>query len=160
MFLRFLSVAALAGLGFVPAPAQAQEVLDQAKSCIFERFEAQQQPTECIETAHVACLTVDEGTPLVAVVCFREQADMWNGGIRDLMVGLNASAPQDIALIAGIETKYDILSALMQCDRINELALAVSDETAEVIQRQKAQCDAMAAGLAYARLAWRVRDMQ
>ena len=73
---------------------------------------------------------------------------------------VQSTGPEDLAVVAGIETKYDILSGLMQCDRMKELAQAMSEDTPEAVQRQYAQCSATAAGLAYARLHWRTREGQ
>ena len=73
---------------------------------------------------------------------------------------ISAIADDRIAAIAGIELKYDLITARTQCDRMEELALAASGQPAETIRRQKSRCEAGAAGLAYLRLKLRARSLQ
>ncbi len=158
--LLFAGVCALAATTLFLTPyAKADEALDRANTCILEETEAGRQPTNCIDDVQKECLAVPEGTPAVATLCFREAKDRWNGGIRGLMEKIKATGNQDMAIVAGIEVKYDILSGLIQCDRIEELARTVSGKSPDVIQRQKNQCIATTSGLAYARLKWRARAL-
>ena len=160
MFLRFLAVpTAILGALFA-APVVAEVDLSQVQTCVAERIEAGDQPLSCIDEAQLDCTAINPETPLVAVVCFHDASDAWNAGIRDTMMRVQSTGPEDLAVVAGIETKYDILSGLMQCDRMKELAQAMSKDTPEAVQRQYAQCSATAAGLAYARLHWRTREGQ
>lgn len=159
MFLGRISVIAAVMCGLTTHVAYAEVTLEAVDACINSQIAAGADISSCVMDAHAECFSIDESTPLVAVVCFHDAGEVWNGGIRSLMETVITKAPEDISAIAGIETKYDILSGLMQCDRMQELSLAVSSQTGEEIQRQKAQCDATAVGIAYSRLFWRSRDL-
>lgn len=126
-------------------------------ACILERFETGAAPTDCIDAAHAACLSSSTEAHSVAALCFRDAQSRWNEGIKARLEAFTATASEEIAAIAAIEVKYDVLSGLLQCDRMQDLSLAVSQMTPEAILRQKSQCDATALGLAYARLLWRAR---
>lgn len=157
MNLRILgAITLLSGLG----SAAAADQLETADACILERFEAGTPVTACIDAAHATCLAEPEDTAAVASVCFRTAQEGWNAGIKALMDQIRGGASDDIATVAAIEVKYDVLAALMQCDRMQELALAVSDLSQQAILRRKSQCDATGLGLAYARLKLRARDIE
>lgn len=155
-----LGIALLAMTQILAVPARAEVDLEKANSCIQEEIGAGQQPTACVDEAHVECISVPEGTPAIASLCFREAQDVWSAGIKGLMEQIRAGAAEDLAVIAGIEVKYDLLAGLLQCDRMEELALAVSNLTEDAILRQKSHCEATASGLVYARLFWRARDLR
>jgi hypothetical protein len=65
---------------------------------------------------------------------------------------------RDIATIAAIEVKYDLLTALLMCDRMEELQLAVGQIAEEDLLLGVAQCKAQAAASSYVRLFARARD--
>jgi len=142
------------------SPSYGESGLGSINACILENIDGGEKPASCIDAAHDDCVQVPEGTPSVASVCFRAAKDRWGAGIKALMEKVTAQASGDVAVIAGIETKYDILAGLTQCDRLEELALAVSGRPHEVVLRQKSQCVSTAFGLAYARLVWRTRDLE
>lgn len=148
----------LAGLMLAP-PAQAEPRLDldTVRSCVETAAELGQKPTTCVDDAHAPCLQVSTETPAVAGLCFAETRQDWSDAIAARMAELGEKAPERIAALAGIEVKYDLLSALVQCDRMEELAL-LRELPAEEIQLQKARCTATASGLAYIRLLWRLPD--
>lgn len=156
-----LGVSALLAAVFValaPAPIGAEETgAAQAATCIAERIAQGRAPNDCVDARHAICTGLSQQTPAVAVVCFRTAEQEWSQASRAILDRLQAEAPEEITAIAGIELKYDLLSGRLQCDRIEELAIAVSDHGSEAIARQKARCQATAAGLAHVRLAWRAR---
>ena len=141
-------------------PAIAEVDLTTVNSCLTERLAGGEPPATCIDDAQVACMNVSRETPAVATLCFVEAEQEWQAAIASLMKTISQNAPEEIAAIAGIEARYDLLSALLQCNRMEELSLAVGRETGEAIQRQNAHCKANAAGLTYARIFLRSRDLR
>lgn len=141
-------------------PAMAEVDLARVNSCLTERLAGAQPPATCIDDAQVSCVSVNRDTPAVATLCFVEVEQEWQAAIASLMKTISQNAPEEIAAIAGIEAKYDLLSSLLQCSRMEELSLSVGRETGEAIQRQNAHCKANAAGLTYARIFLRSRDLR
>ncbi|WP_394689390.1 hypothetical protein [Hoeflea sp.] len=141
------------------APAMAQMNIDGVNSCLSERLAAGQTPATCVDEAHSACTAVNSDRPAVATLCFVEVEKDWQSGIAALMTTIKEKANEDIAAVAGVEGKYDLLSALLQCSRMEELAVIVGRESDDAIQRQTARCKANAAGLTYARLFLRSRNL-
>lgn len=160
MLLRtFCLLAPLAAQLALSAPAMAEMDLDGVNSCLSDRLAAGQPPATCLDEAHSACTAVNSDRPAVAALCFVEMEKDWQSGIAALMTIIKEKAPKEIAAIAGVEGKYDLLSALLQCSRMEELALVVGRESDEAIIRQNARCKANAAGLTYARLFLRSRNL-
>lgn len=140
-------------------PAMAQMDLDGVNDCLSERLSAGQAPATCIDEAHSPCTAVNSDRPAVATLCFVEVEKHWQSGIAALMATIKEKASEDIAAVAGVEGKYDLLSALLQCSRMEELAVIVGRESNDAIVRQNARCKANAAGLTYARLFLRSRNL-
>ncbi|WP_323771292.1 hypothetical protein [Antarctobacter sp.] len=140
-------------------PAAAEEPLDlnAVRACVSTAIDLGNKPTGCVDSAHSACLRVSSETPAVAALCFEEARAQWSDAIGTRMEHLRDAAPERIAALAGIELKYDLLSSLVQCDRMEELAL-LREIPAEEIRTQKSRCTATASGLAYIRLLWRLPD--
>jgi hypothetical protein len=65
------------------------------------------------------------------------------------MADITARADDRIAKIAGVELKYDLISGLTECNRMEDLARVGSDQSPELIQREREHCEASAAALAY-----------
>ncbi|MHA6262564.1 hypothetical protein ACXYMO_05120 [Arenibacterium sp. CAU 1754] len=153
----------LAGLAFATAPLAipcwAGVDLATADACIVQSTESGQNPAACIDDAHAACQSAPSDTPAVATLCYVEAKTAWTQGIKTVMADVTAKAPETIATIARIEVKYDILANLVQCDRIEELALAASGAPEQDIVLQKSRCTAAASGLAYVRLKWRAGQL-
>lgn len=141
-------------------PAYAQVNLDAANSCILDSFASGQGPDTCIQAAHQECLAEPESMAAAATLCFTRANDTWSQGIAAQMTEIRDRASPDITAIAQIETKYDMLSGLLQCDRVEELAIAVSDQSGPAIQRAKSMCAATTAAYTYAKLLWQTRNMQ
>ncbi|WP_167647537.1 hypothetical protein [Mameliella alba] len=150
-----LTLAAL--LLAAPLQAEPRLDLDNLRSCVETAVDLGKAPTACVDTAHAPCLEISTETPAVAGLCFTETRQEWSEAIAARMADLGEKAPERIAALAGIEVKYDLLSSLVQCDRMEELAL-LRELPAEEIQLQKARCTATASGLAYIRLLWRLPD--
>ncbi|KUF12109.1 hypothetical protein AVJ23_05940 [Pseudoponticoccus marisrubri] len=146
---------ALAG----PAAAQEPERIDPAatRACVEEALARGAAPTGCVEAAHAPCLAVPAETKMVASLCFETARQDWSGAIAARMATLRETAPEQIAALAGIEVKYDLLASLLQCDRLEELA-RLRETPAEDVLLQEARCAATAAGLAYIRLVARLPD--
>lgn len=160
MTFRFRCLFALLAVQLLlPAPAMAQTDLDGVNACLSERLASGQLPASCVDEAQAACMTINRETPAVATLCFVEVEKEWQSGIAVLMGTIKENAPEEIAAIAGVEGKYDLLSALLQCSRMEELAIVVGRDSDEAIIRQNARCKANAAGLTYARLYLRSRNL-
>lgn len=160
MLLRSLCLLApLAVQLALPAPAMAEMDLNGINACLSDRLEARQPAATCLDEAHSACMSINIDTPAVAALCFVELEKEWQAGIAALMTGIKQKASEEIAAVAGVEGKYDLLSALLKCSRMEELALIVGRESDDAIVRQNARCKANAAGLTYARLFLRSRDL-
>lgn len=157
MRIHTLISAAIVGL---PVVAHADVDLAGVEACVATALEAGGNPAACVEDAQSNCLLTPSDAPAVGMLCYVEAEAAWQEGLQGLMAGVQANAPEDIATIAAIELKYDLLSGRLQCDRVEELSLAVGTEPEDVIQRQKARCTATTAGLAYVRLSWRSQDYQ
>ncbi|WP_121633704.1 hypothetical protein [Tropicibacter alexandrii] len=140
----------------IALPAWAVD-LDAVNSCIDTARAEQGNPNQCIDAAHQPCLVDSAEAPAAAILCFTEARETWSEGIASRMDTLRANAPEDIAALAGIEVKYDLLASLVQCDRLEELG-RLRDAPTEQVVLQKARCTATASGLAYTRLLWRLPD--
>ncbi|MDA7429549.1 hypothetical protein PGB28_13855 [Primorskyibacter aestuariivivens] len=145
---------------WIAAAAKADVALDRVDACLAERMAAGQPAMPCVDEAHAACMNVDNETPAVATLCFVEAGKAWNNGIAGTMARIATKAPDEITAIARIEVKYDLLSALLQCSRLEELALSVGRDSEEKILRQNARCKENATGLTYARLFLRSQDLR
>ena len=146
MFLRRRAAICVLPLMFWNSPALAEVDLAAADSCILDRIDSGKPVAECIEAAQADCAAQVADASAVAAVCFREVRDGWNAGIKAVLDKVQATASEEIGAIAAIEVKYDLLAGLVQCDRMEELARAVSEQSAEVILRQRSQCEASASG--------------
>jgi len=152
--------AALAMLASLIHPAAAEVDISEVDACLTERLSAGRPPATCIDDAQSDCMRVDNEVPAVATLCFVEAEKKWQNGISGLMAQISDAAPDEIAAIAAIEVKYDLLSALLQCSRMEELSLTVGRDSEPAILRQNARCKSNAAGLSYARLYLRSRDLR
>lgn len=141
-----------------PAGSSAQDQAGETASCVETRIGQQARPGACIEQVLQACDRAPANTPAVAMLCYEQAREVWGQGLSARMAAIREGADDRIAAIAGIEVKYDLLAALMQCDRVEELALMGEAEASD-IQRGKARCAAAATGLVYVRLLMQARDL-
>lgn len=137
--------------------AQAASDLD---TCIGSRIEKSEDPSVCVDPALTECTAIVDAQGAVAALCYKQAKDSFGAQIKAALNDVKSTAAEDIATITAIETKYDILSGLMQCDRLEELARAVSDQTADSILREKSRCEAMTLGLGYVRLKLRAEGIK
>ncbi|WP_417260018.1 hypothetical protein [Celeribacter sp.] len=140
-------------------PLWAESTIADVDACIATSIDEGTAPTACVELAHTECTEFPDDMNSSAALCFTQAKDMWSQGITARMEDIKAKAAPEIATIAGIEVKYDLLSALVQCDRMEELNSLREGVTDEEILRQKTACAATASGLAYTKLAWRSRQL-
>lgn len=153
-----LMLTAACAFGAGPGAADAARLdLPTINACVATAADLGKSPNGCVDTAQVPCLRVNTDTPAVAALCFEESRAEWAAAISARMTEISDRAPERISALAGIEVKYDLLSALVQCDRMEELAL-LREITPQEIQLQKTHCTAYASGLAYIRLLWRLPD--
>jgi hypothetical protein len=146
--------------GSLAGTAYGEVALQTVNACISDRLSANEPVTVCIDAAHADCNSVSAETPAIATLCLVNAEKAWSGGIAGVMSEISELASEDIAAIAAIEVKYDLLSALLQCDRMEELQLVVGRESETEILRMNARCKARATALTYARLFVRSRDLQ
>ncbi|SEF76314.1 hypothetical protein [Jhaorihella thermophila] len=139
------------------AAQPAGDRLADPEGCLSRQAEANRPVADCVNEAQVACFQYEEASP-AANACFLAAKEEWGELIAARMDRIRATAPPEIAAIAGIEVKYDLRGNLMQCDRMEELALVREDPGPAVLAR-RVRCEATAVGLAYAKLWLQSRDM-
>ena len=142
----------LAAQGRIPA---AEEV----NSCIAAQSAAQAPAADCVARAHEPCLDLAARAPMAALQCFLTAKADWSNRIAARMEFVAGAGGEDIAAIAGIEVKYDLLQNLLQCDRMESLTL-LREDPSEATALQRARCEAVAAGLAYAKLVLQSRSLE
>lgn len=137
--------------------AAAEVDIAAANACIVDAASAGGNPATCIDAAQDECLSNAGATPAVSALCFTRARDSWSAALGEVIAEVVARSDDRIAAIARIETKYDLLSNLLQCDRVEELAIAASELSGEEIGVQKARCQSTAAALTYVQLFLRAR---
>lgn len=140
-------------------PAGAEISIETVNACITKAAEDGTNPNLCVDQAHTDCGAIAEDMHTVATLCFTEAQQVWGDAISTKLAEVQAKTDENIGAVAAIETKYDVLSALVQCDRMEELS-RLTESTADLVQRQKAGCQSTASGLAYVRLFWRSRALK
>jgi len=140
-------------------PAMAEVDLNTVNACIDTAANEQTNPALCIDQSHTACLDGAQETPAIATLCFTETRQQWTDSVGARMQAATANLNDRMQSVLNIETKYDLLSSLIQCDRMEELAIAATVSPGDSIALQKARCLSTASALAYVRLYIRVRDI-
>ncbi len=110
---------------------------------------------DCVAEALAPCQAEPDDMHAVATLCFRNSRSAFDAGINEAMTRLRADGEEALVTLLSIESKYDMLGGLLQCDRMEELALALSNIPPDAIARQKAQCQATTSALVLARLTLR-----
>lgn len=129
------------------------------RACIDTQIAAQAPTQSCIQAELRDCATIDTSEGAEAtVLCYVTAQDGWTVAIKARLDELRAAADEKIADIAGVEVKYDVLSGLLQCDRMQELSL-LTDRSSNEINIQKSGCTATTMGLAYAKLLMQSRNL-
>jgi hypothetical protein len=146
---------ATAGLALLLAlPASAEGL----KDCVATRLDQGSSPGACVAEALAPCDAEPADAPSVAVLCYKVTQEGWASEIAARMAEIRDSAAERLSAIASVEVKYDMLGNLMQCDRMEALAL-IGDAKPTAIQRDKARCTAAATGLVLTRLLIRSQDL-
>lgn len=136
-----------AALGVLSGPLWAQ--VAGAEACLASAVRNGTDPALCLDASDAACMDNAPETPAVSTACFAENRAQWGAAIGKRMKSL----PDDTATtVARIEAKYDVIGAMVQCDRIEALAKAASDLDGPQIALQKERCLARANALTYVRL--------
>lgn len=139
----------LAAVLVMQTPALAQE-FGNAKACLDKQIQVGEPIAQCVNEVQSICLSF--GAPSMAGAdCYRRAKSHWGDLISARMNKVQASASEEVAAIAGIEVKYDLKGNLMQCDRMEELAL-VGKAPGEETVYTRLRCEATAVGLAFAKL--------
>jgi hypothetical protein len=141
------------------SPALAEVDVDAANSCLTQAISAGTSPADCVNAAQDYCLDNAAEAPAVATLCFNEAQGAWSKALGAHIKKVLADADETVAAVVRIETKYDLLVNLLHCDRIEELSVAASDITSAEINLQKTRCQSSAAGLAYAHLFVKARNL-
>jgi hypothetical protein len=134
------------------APVAAQVDLGQANACFDAAMRDQTTPSACIEAAQDTCMDNAQETPAVATLCFVAARESWSEGLASIFAETVGEMDEVSATVAQIETKYDLLANLLQCDRFEELSIAASDLGGDMIALQTARCQASASAVIYMRL--------
>jgi len=157
--MRILSPVFALVLVTLAVPCQAGVDLPAVDACIAHSEQMKSPPTACVDAEHAECAAMPDKMNAAATVCFSDAREAWTDGISRRMEELQKTTSEDIAAIARIELKYDLLASLVQCDRMEELALLKGGPNEDLL-RQKIRCAATASGLAYIRLVWRSRNLK
>ena len=146
--MRQLSALAL-GLALLPRMGAAESIDATSYLSCISGGEALQS---CLSVAHAACDAIPAETPAVAIACYRKAEQGWADAIRaTLHSRAEAMAPEAWAALS-INARYDLMTALLHCDRQQDLALAVTEGSGAEIQAARARCGALSAALVLARL--------
>ena len=146
-------------LAVLGSPLAAEVDLVAFHACLETQIEANQPAAACVQAQHDFCFGFDPDVePASATLCFVEAKEVWSGGIRAQLEAVEALGDEDIAAVAGIEVKYDLLANLLQCDRMHDLA-RLTDTPAEALTLQKARCEATSAGLVLTKLTLQSRSL-
>lgn len=131
--------------------ANAGADLSGTESCVSSAAEAQRSPGDCLAELHAPCLSFPPGSKALATLCFVNTRKSWDTRLKKRLGAIAKTADPKVASIANIESRYDLLSNLLQCDRLDELS-ALFQTAEEDRLLQKKRCEAAAAGLTYIRL--------
>jgi hypothetical protein len=136
--------------GLHAAPVQAFEEAINPRECVEAQAKAEEPAANCVNRAQAECLQYEVGSD-AGLACFLEAKETWGKQIATRMEEIRAKSPEEIAVIAGIEVKYDLQINLLQCDRMNDLTLVRKDPDKETAY-SRARCEATAVGLSYVKL--------
>ncbi|ASM72182.1 MULTISPECIES: hypothetical protein [Roseobacteraceae] len=120
-----------------------------AEACLAKAMQNGTDPTLCLDAPDAACMDNAQETPVVSTSCFAENRAQWGAAIGKRMDMLPDTTD---TTVARIEARYDVIGAMVQCDRIEALAKAASDLSGPQIALQKERCLARANALTYVRL--------
>lgn len=136
------------------APLAAEEMLqpqDRVETCLATQLQNGSPVIACINEALGSCIQFTADAPQAALQCFLDAQAEWTQYISARMDLVLDKGGEDIAAIAGIEVKFDLLQNKLQCQRMTELSMLRSAPN-EQTQITAARCDATANGLVFAKL--------
>ncbi|WP_435257317.1 hypothetical protein ACSBLW_14510 [Thioclava sp. FR2] len=147
-----VAIGTFAGAGGLHADTTSlQASLDQAEMCLTEAIEASANPAECLMKIHSPCLAYSQAAAPQASLCYVEMRKGWDAKIKAMLEAASASEDARLAASFRIESKYELLANLLNCDRLDELAeLYKQPETERILQ--KTRCEATASAVTFIKL--------
>jgi hypothetical protein len=143
------AIALFPSLGFAEASElQSQE---QVEACLLTQSQNNGPSIACVNEAQSTCIQYTADAPQAALQCFLDVQKTWVSYIGTRMDLVLAKGGEEIAAVAGIEIKFDLLQNKLQCQRMSELAMLRAGPT-EQSQIAAARCDATANGLVFSKL--------
>ena len=139
-------------LPLMAGSAWAEGDIAQVNTCLDKAAQGQGAPAACIEILQTPCLDNAQETPAVATLCLKNAQDVFSDGIAAVMAKTVAEFDERQAAVVRIEVKYDLLTNLLQCDRLEEVSLATTEISGAEATLQAARCQSTASALTYARL--------
>jgi hypothetical protein len=124
---------------------------DRVEACLITQLQTGAPSIACINEAQGSCIQFIADAPQAALQCFLEAQKVWATYIGARMGLVLEQGGDDIAAVAGIEVKFDLLQNKLQCQRMSELSMLRAAPT-EQTQIMAARCDATANGLVFAKL--------
>lgn len=156
MFSKPMALAATLLLTSWTPPALAQDISTAATPACVERARSDgADPKLCLAQVHAPCQSISAETPALVTLCFDTAREAWTRATAARLDEITHDAPEQIGARTRIDTKYDLLAGLLQCDRLEELGHLTEIEDDRLLL-EKTRCEATATGLAYIRLLWRV----
>lgn len=139
-------------LAALSGPASAEEVDTEAfRACLSDGGGGAGALHSCLGAAHAACDAIPAETPAAAIQCYRGAEHGWTEALGAQFGAAGTGTDADAGIAASINARYDLLTALLQCDRRQELGLALTQDPGAEIQVARARCAAISAALVLAR---------
>lgn len=124
---------------------------DQVEACLATQLKSGGPSIACVNEALGSCIQFTADAPQAALQCFLQAQSTWTQFISARMDFVREKGGENIAAVAGIEVKFDLLQNKLQCQRMSELSMLRAAPT-EQTQITAARCDATANGLVFAKL--------
>lgn len=152
LFVVLAGLGAIAGARSVRADTVSVAAsLEQAETCLVKAIAAAGNPAECVMKVHSPCLAYSQAAAPQASLCFAEMRMGWDAKLKGLLETISGSNDVRRAASTRIESKYELLTNLLNCDRLDELAeLYAQPETERLLQ--KTRCEATASAVTFIRL--------
>jgi hypothetical protein len=157
MKLLFPTLAYILAAGTALAEPEFTE--ETVEACMQTQAAAGASPAECVSTVMSECIDFGFESPASAVLCFRNAGTAWGDLLKQALSKVEMVAPAQVYTFAEINTRYDLMKSLLECDRIKEMAIA-SDQDGNAINVQDARCQATATGLTYLKVTLQLRARQ
>ncbi|SIO12299.1 hypothetical protein [Vannielia litorea] len=151
--------AALLALALAASPASAQspEVdLEAIVACV-QNAAGGSAAARCIEASLTPCDSVQYETPAVALLCYQTARATFDEGItaeRQRLAALDK--PVDAGFVT-VNARYDMLGALLECDRDEDISL-LGDHQPQDVARAKARCLTSVSAVTWLKLRLALRE--